>query len=140
MVPRIIYWTHSMLIREMTARAWGNRNKKLITRLEVAQRDFLVGMRQEDSAAMNEANHAVYGVIEDGSRSPGLVFLLKTTLRFFPDFSDDLAGWPEIGSHWHAGLIDQFTGGSREGAAEVTQWSVAEAAKLVLGSFWRRDD
>jgi DNA-binding GntR family transcriptional regulator len=135
-----IYWTHGVLITEMTARAWDNRSEELISRLKVAHSDFLRGMQRRSSEEMNEANYAVYAAIEDGSRSPGLIFLLKTTLRFFPDFSDDIPGWPEIGSNWHAGLIEEFTSGTREGAADVVRRSVLEASKLVIGSFWRLED
>jgi DNA-binding GntR family transcriptional regulator len=135
-----IYWTHGMLVTEMTARAWDNRDRKLIKRLTVAHSDFLLAMRHRSSAAMNDANYAVYAAIEASSRSPGLAFLLKTTLRFFPDFSDDIPGWPEIGSNWHAGLIDELSDGTREGAAEVTRRSVRDASKLVIGSFWQLED
>jgi DNA-binding GntR family transcriptional regulator len=135
-----IYWTHGKLISEMTARAWDHRDDDLIRRLRAAHDDFLAALAVGSSAAMNDANYAVYAAIEDGSRSPGLVFMLKTTLRFFPDFSDALPGWPEIGSRWHTGLIAEFTGGTREGAEEATRRSVRDASTLVLSSFWPTEE
>jgi DNA-binding GntR family transcriptional regulator len=135
-----IYWTHAVLISELTGRAWDNRSDPLVERLRRAHEDFGAGLRAGSSTAMNEANYAVYDAIEDGARSPGLMFLLKTTLRYFPDFSDDIPGWPEVGSRWHTGLIEEFTGGTRAGAEEVTRRSVRDATDLVLGLFWPTEE
>jgi DNA-binding GntR family transcriptional regulator len=131
-----IYWTHGVLFSEMTGRAWDNRTDDLVARLRRAHDEFLAGKDIGFSAAMNEANLAVYAAVADGARSPGLAFLLKTTLRYFPDFSDDITGWPEIGSNWHTGLIDEFTHGSRAGAERVVRTSVEDAANLVLSLYW----
>lgn len=134
-----IYWTHSILISEMTGRAWDHRDEHLILRLTSAHDDFLNAMKVGSSEAMNEANYAVYAAIEDGSQSPGLTFLLRTTLRFFPDFSEAVPGWPKIGSKWHTGLIREFTTGTREGAETATRESVRAGTELIR-AFWSADD
>ncbi|HTK61025.1 MAG TPA: GntR family transcriptional regulator [Pseudonocardia sp.] len=131
-----IYWIHGVLIGEMTARAWDNRDDELITVFKVAHSDFVNGLRRGSSEAMNAANLSVYAAIEDWSGSPGLAFMLGITLRFFPDFSDDVPGWSEIGSTWHTGLIDEFTGGTRQGAADTSVRSVRAATDLIVDSFW----
>jgi DNA-binding GntR family transcriptional regulator len=131
-----IYWIHGVLIAEMTARAWDHRDDELITIFKVAHSDFITGLRRNSSEAMNAANLRVYAAIEDWSQSPGLAFMLGITLRFFPDFSNDVPGWSQIGSRWHTGLIDEFTEGTREGAAEATLSSLRAATDLIVDSFW----
>jgi DNA-binding GntR family transcriptional regulator len=134
-----IYWTHGMLIGEMTARAWDQRDESLLTTLKVLHSDFLVGLRRHSGEQMLEANLAVYSALETAARSPGLAFMLRTTLRYFPDFSASVPGYTDIGTNWHAGLIDEFTNGTREGARQVTMDAVRAATDFVMRSFWGFD-
>ena len=58
--------------------------------------------------------------------------LLRTTLRFFPDFRDDVPGWPELAGRWHRHVLDAFLQGRPDEARKAAEDHVREAGEILV--------
>jgi DNA-binding GntR family transcriptional regulator len=133
---RDIYWVHGHLAGELVARAWDHRNEHLLAVLNGHYRDYLVAMPSGRHEPLFEANWAFHAAINRAADSPTILSIFRNTLRYFPDFSHEVPGWVELARDWQAGLIDEFTDGSREGARQVSSACIARSADLLVEWFW----
>jgi len=64
--------------------------------------------------------------------APKLLLVLRTTLRFFPDFRDDVPGWPELAGRWHRHVLDAFLQGRPDEARQAAEAHVREAGEILV--------
>jgi DNA-binding GntR family transcriptional regulator len=134
---RDIYWIHSVLAGELTARAWDRRSDALIAELKSINAAYKRAERSNLKDALFDTNWAFHSLINRTAESPTLVLALKNSLHYFPDFSYDVAGWVELAGRWQTGLIKQFSTGEREAARSVASASITKAAQLFIEAYWR---
>jgi DNA-binding GntR family transcriptional regulator len=138
---RDIYWMHAVLAAELTGRAWERRTADLLATLHTAHDAYRENLTIGNQTVGNhedlfQSNWAFHSALHNAAGAPALGLMLKNTLRFFPDFSVPVDGWPELAAQWQAGLIREFTDGSRAGAEEVARSSIGTASDLFIASFW----
>jgi DNA-binding GntR family transcriptional regulator len=134
---RDIYWIHSVLAGELTARAWDHRTDAFVTELKNLNAAYKRAERSNQRDALHNTNWAFHALINRTAASPTLVLALKNSLHYFPDFSYDVSGWVELAGRWQTGLIKQFATGDREAARAVATTSITKAAELFISAYWR---
>jgi DNA-binding GntR family transcriptional regulator len=118
-----------------------NREFEPGERITQVQLAALLGVSMRNHTMRNhedlfQSNWAFHSALHNAAGAPALGLMLKNTLRFFPDFSVPVEGWRELAAQWRAGLIREFTDGSRAGAKEVARSSIGMASELFIASFW----
>jgi DNA-binding GntR family transcriptional regulator len=133
---RDIYWMHAVLAAELTGRAWERRTADLLATLLAEHDAYRENLTRGNHEDLFQSNWAFHSALHNAAGAPALGLMLKNTLRFFPDFSIPVEGWRELAAQWQAGLIREFTDGSRAGAEEVARSSIGMASDLFIASFW----
>jgi len=133
---RDIYWMHAVLAAELTGRGWDNRTPQLLTTLAEQHETYAKSLGRGTQEDLFEANWRFHSSVHRAAAAPALGLMLKNTLHFFPDFTLPVPGWTELASRWQAGLLEQFTHGTREGAEQVARSSVITASQLFIDSYW----
>jgi DNA-binding GntR family transcriptional regulator len=135
---RDIYWIHAELAGELAARAWDVRTDELVEKLAGHARAYTAALKSGvgGHAVLFSENWAFHSAIHRTADAPAIAVTLKNTLRYFPDFSYDIAGWNEAGAEWQDALLAEFTNGSREGARAVVATYSARSAELYIAALW----
>jgi DNA-binding GntR family transcriptional regulator len=133
---RDIYWAHSVIAGELTARAVDKGSEALLATLRTSNADYRKAQKANDRDGTFQANWRFHTAINRTADSPSLVNVLRNTIRFLPDFAFDVKGWTELAGRWQTGLIKEFTAGDREAAREVAHVSIRKAADLFVQTFW----
>jgi DNA-binding GntR family transcriptional regulator len=133
---RDIYWMHAVLAAELTGRAWERRTADLLATLHTEHDAYRENRTIGNHEDLFQSNWAFHSALHNAAGAPALGLMLKNTLRFFPDFSVPVDGWRELAAQWQAGLIREFTDGSRASAEEVARSSIGMASDLFIASFW----
>ena len=129
---RDIFWTHSVLAGELTRRACERSTDPLIDGLREAREDYLEALSSGQFERMQEANWRFHQQINAAAGAPKLLIILRTTLRFFPDFRDNVPGWPELAGRWHRHVLDAFLQGRADEARQAAESHVREAGELLV--------
>jgi DNA-binding GntR family transcriptional regulator len=129
---RDIFWTHSVLAGELTRRACLRSTDELIDALRAAREDYLEALAAKNLDRMQEANWRFHKAINAAANAPKLVLVLRTTLRFFPDYRDDVPGWPEVAGRWHRHVLDAFLRRRPEEARKAAETHVREAGEILV--------
>ena len=129
---RDIFWTHSVLAGELTRRACQRSTDELIEVLRDAREDYLEALAAGERERMQEANWRFHKAINSAAAAPKLLLVLRTTLRFFPDFRDDVPGWPELAGRWHRHVLDAFLQGRPDEARQAAEDHVREAGEILV--------
>ena len=129
---RDIFWTHSVLAGELTRRACQRSTDELIDALRAAREDYLEALAAKNLDRMQEANWRFHKAINAAANAPKLVLVLRTTLRFFPDYRDDVPGWPEVAGRWHRHVLDAFLRRRPHEAREAAESHVREAGEILV--------
>jgi DNA-binding GntR family transcriptional regulator len=127
-----IFWMHSVLAGELTRRACEHATDELIEALREAREDYLEALSAKDGERMQEANWRFHKAINAAAGAPKLVLVLRTTLRFFPDFRDEVPGWPELAGRWHRHVLDAFLRRRPEEACAAAETHVREAGEILV--------
>jgi DNA-binding GntR family transcriptional regulator len=136
---RDLYWIHSILASELTARAWDHRSDELIASLHWLHKQYGAALRSNDHAALEEANFEFHKQLHHAAEAPTIAYALRNTMHYFPDFSSQIDGWPELADGWQAGILKAFVTGSRNSAREVAESNIKKAAGLFIHSYWSTD-
>lgn len=137
---RDVYWIHGVLAGELAARAWDNKSEALMNTLHQEHESYRSAFSGGDYSRLTETNRRFHAAINSAAASPTVGVILRNTLHYFPDFSLQVPGWPELASRWQSNLIDQFTGGGREGARQVSIDSSRDAVELFIQTYWSSND
>ena len=129
---RDIFWTHSVLAGELTRRACERSTDELIETLRKAREDYLEALAAKAGEGMQEANWRFHKAINAAANAPKLLLVLRTTLRFFPDFRDEVPGWPELAGRWHRHVLDAFLRQRPEEAGKAAEEHVREAGEILV--------
>ena len=81
---RDIYWLHSELVGELTARAALRLDDEQLSALDRAHQQWLAAAKAADVDALEWANDSFHRVINLGANAPKLVRFLLNTLRLIP--------------------------------------------------------
>lgn len=137
---RDIYWIHSMLVGELTSRAWDRRDDDLIKVMKTHHKDYMAAMKSGGHPELFKANWDFHAAIHRAADAPAIALTMKNTLRYFPDFSYDVPGWNELAADWQTGLLDQFEKGNQEGARAVVADCCRRSAELYITAFWPAEE
>jgi DNA-binding GntR family transcriptional regulator len=129
---RDIFWMHSVLAGELTRRACERSTDELVEVLREAREDYLEALAAKDGERMQEANWRFHRAINEAADAPKLLLVLRTTLRFFPDFRDDVPGWPELAGRWHRHVLDAFLRRRPDEARQAAETHVREAGEILV--------
>jgi DNA-binding GntR family transcriptional regulator len=135
---RDIYWFHSVLAGELAARAWQVRSDKLIEVMSEHNEAYVAALKSGVGGhpVLFRENWEFHSVIHHAANSPEIALTLKNTLRYFPDFSYEVAGWYELAADWQAGLLKAFTRGTPDNARKVVADCSSKAAELYIAALW----
>jgi DNA-binding GntR family transcriptional regulator len=120
------------LAGELTRRACQRSTDELIDVLRDAREDYLGALAAGQRERMQEANWRFHKAINAAANAPKLLLVLRTTLRFFPDFRDDVPGWPELAGRWHRHVLDAFLQGRPDEARQAAEAHVREAGEILV--------
>jgi DNA-binding GntR family transcriptional regulator len=81
---RDIYWLHSQIVGELTARAALSLDEEQISALKEAHEQWLAAAEASDADALERADYRFHWIINLGANSPKLVRSLQSALRLFP--------------------------------------------------------
>jgi DNA-binding GntR family transcriptional regulator len=137
---RDIYWAHSIIAGELTARAVDKHSEALLSLLKASNADYRKAQKADDKDGVFQANWRFHTAINRAADSPSLANVLKNTIRFLPDFAFEVKGWSELAGRWQTGLIKEFTAEDREAAREVVHLSLRKAADLFVQTFWSAEN
>lgn len=129
---RDIFWTHSVLAGELTRRACEQATDELIEELRDAREEYLAALAAGQPQQMQDANWRFHKAINAAAGAPKLLLVLRTTLRFFPDFRDDVPGWPELAGRWHRHVLDAFLRRRPDEARQAAEDHVREAGEILI--------
>ena len=130
------YWMHATLEGELTRRACANSGADLVPQLRQHEHDYELAAAASDESALQHSNTAFHRVINTAARSPRLLFLLKTTLRFAREgWYPRLEGWIPRSIDAHLKIIDAFERNDAAAAGQFAAQHVIEAGELVVGHF-----
>jgi DNA-binding GntR family transcriptional regulator len=133
---RDIYWVHSMLAGELSARAWDVRDANLIAVLQSQHKTYLKALKSGGHPEMFRANWDFHAAIHRAADAPAIALTMKNTLRYFPDFSYNVSGWNDLAADWQRLLIEQFEDGARDGTRAVVAECCRRSAELYIAAFW----
>ena len=136
---RDIYWIHSVLAGELSARAWENKTDALLETMADHHYAYKRAMKTGVHAELFRENWEFHAAIHRAANSPAIALTMKNTLRYFPDFSYDVPGWNELAVDWQAGLLREFTSGTADGARAVVSECCTRSAELYIAAFWPDD-
>jgi DNA-binding GntR family transcriptional regulator len=136
---RDIYWIHSVLVGELSARAWANKTDALLEAMADHHYAYKRAMKTGVHAELFRENWEFHAAIHRAANSPAIALTMKNTLRYFPDFSYDVPGWNELAVDWQAGLLREFTSGTADGARAVESEYCTRSAELYIAAFWPDD-
>jgi DNA-binding GntR family transcriptional regulator len=131
-----VYWMHSTLAGELTARACDNMDAETLHQLDGIHADWVRSVREREPAAMQETNFEFHRVINHVASSPKLLLLMRNTLRMIPErFYSMLPEWPSSSTDYHQGILDALHAGDRERAAAEASEHVQEAGRMLIQFF-----
>jgi DNA-binding GntR family transcriptional regulator len=135
---RDVYWIHSVLAGELSVRAWQVRDDALLETMRARHDAYAKALRSGEGGhpILFRENWEFHSAVHHAANAPAIALTLKNTLRYFPDFSYDVAGWNEVAEEWQAGLIAEFTSGDAEGVRRVVSASCTKSAELYIATFW----
>jgi DNA-binding GntR family transcriptional regulator len=136
---RDIYWIHSVLAGELSARAWEDKTDALVETMADHHYAYKRAMKTGVHAELFRENWAFHAAVHRAANSPAIALTMKNTLRYFPDFSYDVPGWNELAVDWQAGLLREFTSGTADGARAVLAECCSRSAELYIAAFWPDD-
>jgi DNA-binding GntR family transcriptional regulator len=137
---RDIYWIHSVLAGELTARAWNKKTDALLETMADHHYAYKRAMKSGSHPELFKENWDFHSAIHRVADAPAIALTMKNTLRYFPDFSYDVPGWNELAVDWQAGLLREFTVGTADGARAVVSECCARSAELYIAAFWPDDN
>jgi DNA-binding GntR family transcriptional regulator len=136
---RDIYWVHSVLAGELSARAWERKTPELLETIADHHYAYKRAMKTGAHSELFKENWDFQAAIHRAANAPAIALTLKNTLRYFPDFSYDVPGWNELAVDWQAGLLREFASGTPDGARAVVSEYCSRSAELYIAAFWPDD-
>ena len=136
---RDLYWAHSVIAGELTARAWDHRNDELLTAMKKYHASYIAAEREGRQDQLFDINWRFHALLNQAADSPALLRLLKNTLNYFPTFAYEVEGWLALAKRWQADLIRQFSKGDRESARNAAVSNINRAADLFVAFFWSKE-
>jgi DNA-binding GntR family transcriptional regulator len=143
---RDTYWMHATLAAELTRRACEFRDAELVDTLVALEARYDAAVKIHDAPEMTEANRLFHRAINIAARSPRLVFMLKTTLRFIPDdLYPETETWGTTSISAHEAIVSAFQAGYPDEAASAASQHVLAAGELLIRlledrGFWHDAD
>ena len=135
---RDIYWLHAVIAGELTARAWDHKNKVLIAEMSRLHSEYLKAEEAKEHDQQFQINWDFHAILNAAADAPTLINALMGSLQYFPESAYKIKGWREIAGNWQVGLINQFVGGNRAGAANVATTSIDRAADIFIDDVWKK--
>lgn len=133
---RDIYWMHAMLAGELTARACRGADEPTLDGLRDCHDEYVAAVRDGDTARMETANWRFHKTINTAARSPKLLLVLRSTLRFIPDgFYGLVRDWPEVSNDGHRQILEAFERRDAEAARRAAEAHVRDAGELLISLF-----
>lgn len=136
---RDVYWIHSVLSGELTARAWDKRTDELIADLSRHNEAYMAALEIGGHPELFKANWDFHATINRAAESPAVALTVKNTLRYFPDFSYDIPGWNELAAEWQVRLLAEFCEGrerGREAVVRIVEDCCTRAAEFYIAASW----
>jgi DNA-binding GntR family transcriptional regulator len=134
---RDIYWTHSVLIGELTRRACIRDEGLLHEQLSECETAFAQARRRRDSEGMNAANLRFHQTINKTAHAPRLVMFLESAIRYIPmEFYALIPKWPEESLRGHAEILQAVRCRDPDAAGRAAESHVRIAGELLISSFW----
>jgi DNA-binding GntR family transcriptional regulator len=131
-----VYWMHSTLAGELTARACDRMDHETLQQLDAIHAEWVTSVRDRDPAAMQETNFEFHRVINHVASSPKLLLLMRNTLRMIPErFYSMLPEWPSSSTDYHQDILEALHQGDRDRAAVAASEHVQEAGRMLIQFF-----
>lgn len=135
---RDIYWMHSVLAGELTARACLRQVNEgsLVERLIVEQKALDAAIAARDADTMEAVNWRFHAQINQAAGAPRLLHMLKSTLRLIPrHFYALVEGWAPVSRSGHQAIIGAIESRDAAAARIAAIEHVEEAGQLVIAHF-----
>lgn len=117
-----IYWTHSRLAGELTARAATLLSDAMVEELSAAHKEWLAAAKAGDSVGLESTNYRFHRIINLGAESPKLLRFLMSTYRYIPhQFYSILPEQVAVLTAAHVRILDAIVARDPEAARSAAE-------------------
>jgi DNA-binding GntR family transcriptional regulator len=133
---RDIYWLHSQLVGELTARAALRLDDEQISELKLAHEQWLAAAEAFDADALDAADYRFHWIINFGANSPKLVRALQSALRLIPhEYYRVNPQQVASTTKAHARILKAIVARDAEGSRKAAQQHVLDLGNELIKNF-----
>jgi len=128
-----VYWLHSLLAGELTARACRHADDDLVTRLEGVLTAWPATV---EARRLEKLNWEFHRTINRAAESPKLLSVMRNTLVSIPqEFYALLPDWKSVSQRGHERIVRAFRKRDDETARAAAEGHVRQAGELLIRYF-----
>jgi DNA-binding GntR family transcriptional regulator len=129
---RDIFWVYAIMAAELAGRAAQHADGELVRALAGYHKRYLEVIDKEDERF--DANWQFFRAVNLAARSPRLLHVLGSTLRFFPDILHSAPGSAELAAKWQKELLRAITRGDAAKAQTISVRYARQAGELYIAA------
>jgi DNA-binding GntR family transcriptional regulator len=132
-----VYWMHSLILGELTARAAERADPQLIRDLREVHAQWARLGNEGDPAELQALNVEFHDLINSAAAAPKLLIMLRNNSRFIPEhmFAALVPGWSSASIRNHEAILDALERRDPVRARRVVEEHVKEAGAMLASSF-----
>jgi DNA-binding GntR family transcriptional regulator len=131
-----IYWVHSMLSGELTARAASRLSEDDIGKLTAANQLWCEAADANDSRGLQVANDQFHRIVNLGADSPKLLRFLLHTLRMIPhQYYSIVPEQVSSSTRAHLGILDAIMARDADAARKAAEAHVLDSGQELIKNF-----
>lgn len=131
-----IYWVHSTLAGELTARACARMNEDDLKQVRDTHERWLVAVQTANTVGLERENFEFHRLINQAADSPKLLMLLRNTLRLIPEhFYTVLPNWMSSSTEGHSQILSALAARDSDAARVAASQHVMEAGQMLVEYF-----
>jgi DNA-binding GntR family transcriptional regulator len=132
-----VYWMHSLLLGELTARATERADAQLIQDLREIHAQWARLGNEGDPAELQALNEKFHDLINRVAGAPKLLIMLRNNSRFIPEhhFAGMVPGWSSVSIRNHEAILDAMERRDPVRARSAAEEHVKEAGAMLVSSF-----
>jgi DNA-binding GntR family transcriptional regulator len=131
-----VYWMHSLIIGELTARAAERADAQLIQDLREIHAQWARLGNEGDPAELQALNENFHDLINGSAAAPKLMLMLRNNSRFIPEhhFAGVVPGWSSVSIRNHEAILDAMERRDPVHARRAAEEHVKEAGAMLVSS------
>jgi DNA-binding GntR family transcriptional regulator len=132
-----VYWMHSLIVGELTARAAERADAQLIQDLREIHAQWARLGNDGDPAELQALNVKFHDLINRAAAAPKLMIMLRNNSRFIPEhmFAALVPGWSSASIRNHEAILDALERHDPVRARRAAEEHVKEAGVMLASTF-----